>query len=350
MSVLSPVIAIVMTLILGAVLFTALGVNPAQALYVYFVEPVTQLWSLEELVVKAAPLALIAIGLALCYRANVWNIGAEGQFTAGAIFGSAIPILLPDWDSWMVLPLMLILGVIGGMLYAAIPAILKNRFGANEILTSLMLSYIALLVLDWLVRGPWRDPGSFNFPQSVTFSDAATLPLLVSDGRLHVGVLFAVLAALIAAIRLSFSVQGFAIEVAGNAPRAARFSGFSQKRITLSVFLISGGLAGLAGICEVSGVLNQLRPEISPGYGFAAIIVAFLGRLNPLAILLAALLLALSYIGGEGAQAELAVSSTVTRLFQGFLLLMILGCDTLIAYKIRLVTSRSHASGEAARG
>lgn len=347
MAILSPVIAITLTVIFGAILFASLGVNPLEALYVYFIEPLTAGWSLEELIIKAAPLAIIAIGLAVCYRANVWNIGAEGQFTVGAIFGASIPILYPEWESPLVLPLMLVLGMIGGMAYGAIPAVLKNRFGASEILTSLMLTYVALLVLDWLVRGPWRDPGSFNFPESRLFNASATLPLLTDGGRLHLGVLFALLAAAIVAFRLGFSVQGFAIKVAGEAPRAARFSGFSRNSITLLVFVVSGALAGLAGISEVSGTIGQLRPEISPGYGFTAIIVAFLGRLNPLGIILSALLLALTYLGGEAAQVSLGLEDTVTRVFQGFLLFMILACDTAITYQVRLTSGRQAPAASA---
>ncbi len=351
MALLSPAIATLLTLAIGAILFALLGVDPVRGLYVYFVAPLTEWWSLEELVIKAAPLALIAVGLALCFRANVWNIGAEGQFTAGAIFGAALPILLPEWEGPLVLPLMLVCGMVGGALYGAVPAILKNRFGASEILTSLMLSYVALLLLDWLVRGPWRDPGSFNFPESALFGPAATMPLVTESGRLHWGVLFAPLVALIVYLRLGSSVSGFAIKVAGEAPRAARFAGFRRSAVTLSVFLVSGALAGLAGILEVAGTIGQLRPTISPGYGFAAIIVAFLGRLNPLGILAAALLLALTYLGGEGAQVTLGLSANVTRLFQGLLLVVLLACDTLIAYRIRLEWRPAKAvAGETAHG
>jgi general nucleoside transport system permease protein len=346
MALLSPVIAITLTLVLGAGMFAALGVDPLRALYVYFVEPLTQSWSLVELLVKASPLILIGVGLAVCFRANVWNIGAEGQFTAGAIFAAALPILLPGWQSPAVLPLMILSGVLGGALYALVPAVLKVRFGTSEILTSLMLTYVALLVLDWLVRGPWRDPGSFNFPESRLFHDAATLPLLAEGARLHIGVLFGLAAALIAAWRLGFAVDGFAVRVSGEAPRAARFSGFDRGRITLAVFLLSGALAGLAGMLEVAGPIGQLRPQISPGYGFTAIIVAFLGRLNPLGVVVAALFLALTYLGGEAAQVTLGLSDKVTRVFQGVLLLMILATDTLIDYRIRV---RPVPVGEAAR-
>ncbi|MBC2859415.1 ABC transporter permease [Stappia sp. 28M-7] len=335
MALLSPVIALALTLVSGAILFAALGENPAEALYVFFIEPLTASWSLQELVVKATPLILIGVGLAVCYLSNTWNIGGEGQFTAGALAGSVLPILFPDFQTPLTLPLMLLMGIAGGMAWAAIPAFLKVRFGTNEILTSLMLVYIAQLLLDWLVRGPWRDPDGYNFPESRLFSDAASLPAL-ADGRMHVGAIFALIAVAALAVVLMKSLKGFEIRVLGQAPRAGRFAGFSQNRMVWFAFLLSGGLAGLAGISEVSGSINQLTPVISPGYGFTAIIVAFLGRLNPVGILFSGLLLALSYLGGEAAQVALGISDKTTRVFQGMLLFYVLACDTLILYRIRL--------------
>lgn len=335
MALLSPVIALALTLVSGAILFAALGQNPARALYVFFIDPLTASWSLQELVVKATPLILIGVGLAVCYLSNTWNIGGEGQFTAGALAGSILPILFSGFESPLTLPLMLLMGVAGGMAWAAIPAFLKVRFGTNEILTSLMLVYIAQLLLDWLVRGPWRDPAGFNFPESRMFTAAATLPAL-ADGRMHVGAIFALIAVAALAVVLMKTRKGFEIRVLGQAPRAGRFAGFSQNRMVWFAFLLAGGLAGLAGISEVSGSINQLTPVISPGYGFTAIIVAFLGRLNPIGILFSGLLLALSYLGGEAAQVALGISDKTTRVFQGMLLFYVLACDTLILYRIRL--------------
>ncbi len=335
MSVLSPVIAIGLTIVSGAILFAALGFDPAHALYIYFIGPLTELWSLEELVVKATPLVLIAVGLAVCYLANTWNIGAEGQFTMGAVVGSIIPIVFHEWESALTLPLMLVFGAAGGMAWAAIPAFFKTRFGANEILTSLMLVYVAQLFLDWLVRGPWRDPGGFNFPESQVFSDAAVMPVL--GGRLHIGAIFAVIAVVVLTVLVGRTLKGFEIRVIGAAPRAGAFAGFSRNRTIVTAFLLSGALAGLAGISEVAGPIGQLIPTISPGYGFTAIIVAFLGRLNPIGILLAGLLLALSYLGGESAQITLGISDKITRVFQGMLLFFVLACDTLIIYRLKLV-------------
>jgi ABC-type uncharacterized transport system permease subunit len=340
MAVLSPLIAIALTVVSGFVIFTAIGVNPFQALYIYFVEPLSAFWSIQDLVIKAAPIILVAVGLSLCFLANTWNIGAEGQIAVGAIAGSILPILVPEWHGPLVLPLMLLMGILGGMAYAAIPALLKNRFGANEILTSLMLVYVAQLMLDWLARGPWRNPAGHNFPDSRPFDAGQMLPVIFGD-NVRLNVIFVLIVVFAAWFLLRRTITGFQISVLGQAPRAGAFAGFSQSRMVLLTFLISGGLAGLAGICEVAGPIGMLRTSVSPGYGFTAIIVAFLGRLNPIGILFAGLLLALSYLGGEGAQIALGLSDQTTRVFQGMLLFYVLACDTLILYRIRFVRSQT---------
>jgi ABC-type uncharacterized transport system permease subunit len=336
-SALSPFIALAITTVLGAIMFAILGKAPHLALYSYFIEPLTEVWSVHELLVKAAPLILIAVGLCVCFLSNNWNIGAEGQFIMGAIFGSVLPVMFPDFRGPLVLPLMLIMGIIGGMAYASIPALLKARLNTNEILSSLMLVYVAQLFLDWLVRGPWRNPEGFNFPESRSFHADAVLPeILSASGRAHYGFVFALIAAVVMWFMLNRTLKGFEIRVMGQSPRAGRFAGFSVARTVLVTFLIAGGLAGLAGISEVSGAIGQVRPVISPGYGFTAIIVAFLGRLNPLGIVAAGLVLALSYLGGEAAQISLGVSNKVANVFQGILLFSVLACDTLIHYRVRL--------------
>lgn len=342
MALLSPLIAIALTLITGGIIFALKGLNPFAALYVYFVEPLTTSWSIEQLFIKATPLALIGAGLGVSYLANVWNIGAEGQLTAGAILGSAIPVFFPEMQTLLTLLLMLGLGVIGGMAFAAIPAFLKNRFSANEILTSLMLVYVVQLILDWLVRGPWRDPKGYNFPKTISFSGWQTLPsfevLPPSMGPLYVnlGAVLAVLVVVALAFMMGRTLKGFELRVQGVAPRAGRFAGFSREKTVWFCFLLSGGLAGLAGICEVMSTVGQLQPGISPGYGFTAIIVAFLGRLNPVGALVAAFALAISYLGGESAQVALGISDKTARVFQGILLFYILACDSLILYRLRI--------------
>jgi simple sugar transport system permease protein len=335
MAYLSPLIAVGLTLLTGLIVFAIIGVPPLKGLYIYFVEPLTSAWSLEKLALKAAPLIMIAAGLSVAYRANVWNIGAEGQLTIGAICGSAIPVLWNSWQSPFTLVAMLLLGAIGGAVWGLIPAFLKVKTGANEILTSLMLVYVAQFLLDWLVRGPWRDPHGYNFPKSVSFEGWQMLPTFGTTD-IHFGVLLSVLSAIILWVLMSFTLKGFEIRVLGTAPRAGSFAGFSPKKMVYFAFLVSGGLAGLAGICELAGPVNELQPTISPGYGFTAIIVAFLGRLNPIGVIVAGVALAVSYLGGEEAHTAFAISDKAARVFQGLLLFYILACDTLILYRIRI--------------
>jgi simple sugar transport system permease protein len=337
-SALSPFIALALTLIAGAIMFSLLGKNPLDALYYYFIDPLRETWSLHELAIKATPLIMIAVGLSVCYQSNNWNIGAEGQLIMGAIAGSLIPIVLPGFQNALTLPLMLVFGMLGGALYAGVPALLKTRFNTNEILTSLMLVYIAQLFVDWLARGVLRDPQGNNFPGSVRFPPAARVPEIdPSAGGAHWGFVLALIIAVAVWFMLSRTMKGFEVRVLGGSPRAGRFAGFSSSRMVFFAFLLSGALAGLAGIIEVAGPTGQLREVVSPGYGFTAIIVAFLGRLNPLGIIAAGLILALTYLGGEAAQISLGLSDKAARVFQGMLLFFVLGCDTLIHYRIRFV-------------
>ena len=332
---LSPLLAFGITLVAGVIMFWMMGINPADALYAYFVEPLTSVYGWAELGVKATPLILIAVALSIGFRAGVWNIGAEGQLTIGAVCGGGVALWLYAVDSIFVLPLMLLCGILGGMAWAAIPAFLKTRFNANEILTSLMLTYVATLILSLLVHGPWRDPDGFNFPESRIFSDSATLPIIMENTRLHLGWLLALAVVAAAWVLLARTIIGFQVKVIGQAPAAGRYAGFSINRMIWFCLLTAGGAAGLAGIIEVSGPIGQLLPAISPGYGFTAIIVAFVGRLHPLGVLFAGLLLALSYLGGETAQITLNLPLAVTGVFQGMLLFFLLACDVLIHYRIR---------------
>jgi general nucleoside transport system permease protein len=334
MAFLSPLLAIALTLLLGGIIFWFRDIAPLHGLYVYFVEPLTDDWAREKLIVKATPLVLMGVGLAVCYIANVWNIGAEGQFVMGALFAGVVPVLLPSWQSFDVMVVMILLGVLGGVLWAIVPGALRVRYKANEILTSLMLVYVARLFFDYMVRGPLRDPLGMNFPKTVKFAGWQALPRW---GDIHLGAAFAIIAVVVFAFVMWRMLKGFELQVMGAAPRAARFAGFSQNRIILFCFAISGGLAGLAGACDVMGVSRQLQTPYEPNYGFVAIIVAFLGRLNPVGALVAGLVLALSFIGGEAAQSTLHVSDKIARVFQGILLFFILACDTLILYRIRLV-------------
>lgn len=335
----APVVALVLTLLSGLVLFSLLGVPVTEAFYAFFIEPVSTLYGLSELGVKAAPLIMIGVALSVCFRAGVWNIGAEGQFILGAICGAAVGLALSEVNAFWVLPLMMLAGMGGGMLWASIPALLRTRFNTNEILTSLMLTYVASLLLSFMVVGPLRDPFGFNFPQSALLHEAATLPVIWPLTRLHLGFVVALGLVVPVWLMMSRSMLGFSLLVTGSAPRAGAFAGFSVNRSVWFALLFSGGVAGLAGLFEVAGPIGQLLPEISPGYGFTAIIVAFVGRLHPLGVLFAGLLLALSYLGGESAQISLNLPVAVTGVFQGLLLFFLLAADVLIHYSFKPQTA-----------
>ena len=332
----SPVIAVVLTILTSMVMFALLGVDPVKAIVTFFIEPISSLDGVAELCVKATPLILIGVGLSLGFQANVWNIGAEGQLVIGALAGGGLGLAFFDQSSVFLVPAMLVCGVLGGMAWAAIPAWLKTRFNTNEILTSLMLTYVGLLVLSYLVHGPWKDPEGQNFPESRLFHDSALLPILIDETRLNVGFLLALLVVVAGWVLISRHIIGFQIKVIGMAPRAASFAGFKEKRLIWLTLLISGGCAGLAGVIELSGAIGQIVPTISPGYGFTAIIVAFLGRLHPVGVMFAGLLMALTYLGGDSAQITMNLPNAVTGVFQGMLLFYLLASDVLIKYRLRI--------------
>lgn len=336
---LTPLLAALATLLVGFVVFEAFGKDPVPALHAFFIQPLATRYGVGELLLKAGPLMLIATGLAIGYRANVWNIGAEGQLTLGAIAGGGLALAAGDAGvpAALLLPAMIVAGALCGMVWAAIAAWLRTRYGANEILTSLMLVYVANFLLSWLVHGPWRDPEGYNFPQSKLFADAALLPNLLAGTRLNAGFLIALAAVAIAWVFVRRSVWGFEMRVAGLAPAAAAYAGISSKRNVWLGMLAGGACAGIAGVNEAAGPIGQLLPSMSPGYGFAAIIVAFVGRLHPLGIAFASLLMSLLYLGGESAQVNLALPSAVTGLFQGTLLFFLLAADVLVNYRLRVM-------------
>jgi general nucleoside transport system permease protein len=339
MSLASPLLALALTVVIGVVLFVLLGKDPLRGLQVFFVEPVKSLYALSELSIKATPLILIALGLAVCFRSNVWNIGAEGQFVVGALAAGWVAMQAGPELAWMgrgiVLPILLA-GVLGGMAWAAIVALLRDRFNANEILVSLMLVYVAEMLLSWLVYGPWKDPKGYNFPQTITFDAVTKIPRLVPNLRAHIGVLIALAAVAALWVFLFRTYRGFALQVGGLAPQAARYAGFSSRNALWTALLLSGGMAGLAGGLEAAGPLGQLTPYVPAGYGFAAIIVAYVGRLHPVGIVFSAILMSMFYIGGELAQSRLGLPKSLTGVFQGLLLFTLLACDTLIHYRVRL--------------
>ena len=311
----SPVLALVLTVLLGVALFMALGKDPLRGLQMFFWEPVKTGYALGELMVKATPLLIIALGLSVCFRSNVWNIGAEGQFVIGAVCAGGVALMADkETGRWMVLAVLLA-GVLGGMLWAGITALLRDRFNASEILVSLMLVYVADMVLSYLVYGPWKDPAGFNFPQSKTFEAVTQIPRLMSGSRVSVGLLRAL--------------------VGAGLLWGARYAGFSSRKALWVALLTSGGAAGLAGALEVAGPIGQLTPYVPAGYGFAAIIVAFVGRLHPAGMVFSAVLMSMFYIGGELAQSRLGLPKSITGVFQGLLLFSLLACDTLVAYRLR---------------
>ena len=338
MTYLSPVIALLSTVLLGVCLFLALGKDPARCLEMFFVAPVKDARALGELSIKATPLLLIGLGLSLCFRSSVWNIGAEGQFILGTVFASGVAIRATEQSSPLMVVPVLLAGMAGGMLWGAVTATLRDRFNANEILVSLMLVYVAEQVLGYLVYGPWKDPNGYNFPQTVSFLDAVRVPRFAPTSRANVGTALALFAVGVFWVVLYRTHAGYRLLVSGMAPAAARYAGFSSRSALWTAFLVSGGMAGLAGALEVAGPVGQLTTHVPLGYGFAAIIVAFVGRLNPIGVLFSAVLMSMFYIGGELSQARLGLPRSVTGVFQGLLLFALLTCDTFINYRLRWVS------------
>lgn len=337
----TPVLAVLITMILGGLLFAAMGKDPVMAIRTIFWDPLFSeqfaAYSRPQLLVKAAPLILIAIGLSLGFKAGIWNIGAEGQYIIGALTGASVGLALYPMDAWFIFPLMVIAGALGGLLWAFIPAILKTRFNTNEILVSLMLVYIAdqLLAsasLSWL-----RNPEGNGFPGSRNMSkiDSMANPELIAGTGAHWGVVAAFAAVVAAYVLINKHMLGFQIRLAGESPRAARFSGVNDRALIIFCLCTAGALSGLAGLFEVTGPAGQIGIDFGSGYGFTAIIVAFLGRLHPVGILLAGLLLALTFIGGELAQFMLGLPSASIQVFQGMLLMTLLAMDIFVNYQVK---------------
>ena len=335
----SPLLALLCTVVIGVILFAMLGKDPLRGLQVFFWEPIRNGYAVGELVVKATPLLLIALGLAVCFRSNVWNIGAEGQYILGAIAASGVALLADKTTGGWIVAALLLAGVLGGMAWAGLTALLRDKFNANEILVSLMLVYVAVQVLGYLVFGPWKDPHGYNFPQTKSFEAVTRIPRLFDGSRVSIGVLFALVGVGGVWVFLFRTRAGFALQVGGLAPAASRYAGFSSRRALWIALLVSGGMAGLAGALEVAGPIGQLTPYVPAGYGFAAIIVAYVGRLHPVGMVFSALLMSMFYIGGELAQSRLGLPKSLTGVFQGLLLFTLLGCDTLVNYRLRWIHS-----------
>ncbi|ABV94695.1 putative ABC type branched chain amino acid transport system [Dinoroseobacter shibae DFL 12 = DSM 16493] len=339
---LTPVVAVVLTMIAGGILFAALGKDPFEALRTIFWDPLFSeqfaAFSRPQLLIKAGPLILIAIGLSLGFRAGIWNIGAEGQYIMGALCGAGLGLAFYPTQSALIFPAMVVAGALGGWAWAMIPAVLKIRFGTNEILVSLMLVYVAEALLASAALGILRSPEGGGFPGSRNLSqiDAMANPELIAGTGMHWGVVTGFAAVIAAYVLLNRHILGYQIKLTGQAPRAARFAGVNPSMLVALCLGVSGALAGLAGLFEVTGPAGQISIDFNSGYGFTAIIVAFLGRLHPVGILLAGLLMALTYIGGELAQFMLGIPAAAIQAFQGMLLFFLLGVDVLSNYRIRI--------------
>ncbi|WP_417599363.1 ABC transporter permease [Pararhodobacter oceanensis] len=339
----TPVVAVLLTMVAGGILFWVLGKNPFEAIKLIFWDPLFSeqfaAYSRPQLLIKAGPLILIAVGLAIGFRAGIWNIGAEGQYIIGALCAAQMALWFYPAELWIVFPLMILAGAFGGWLWAMIPAVLKTRFNTNEILVSLLLVYVAEKILAAAATGFMRNPEGSGFPGSRNIFNygAASNQELIANSGLHWGVVAAFIAVIFAYVLLHRHLLGFHVQLAGQAPRAAKFAGVAPARLVLLCLGISGLMAGLAGMFEVAGPARLITIDFNSGYGFTAIIVAFLGRLHPIGIVLAGLLLALTYIGGELAQFMLNLPSAAIQVFQGMLLFFLLALDVLSNYRLRLM-------------
>ncbi|WOI56437.1 ABC transporter permease [Palleronia sp. LCG004] len=334
MACLAPVLALGATAIVSWALFAALGVPAGHALWTLAASPFTNWYDFSEVLLKMGPLLLIAQGLAIGFRARVFNIGAEGQLILGAIFASILPVMAPGATSPVLWVAMMAMGMAGGALWAGIAAFWRTRLNANEILVTLMLSLVAVQLLNWLLLGPWKDPAGFNFPQTVMFPFEALLPALLPGTRVNISLLFALVASGAAYVLMQKSLAGYRLIVTGTAPRAAGYAGFSAARGVWISLLVSGAAAGLAGAAEVAGPLGQLQRSVSQGYGFAAIIVAYLGGLHPLGILVSSFVMSAIYIGGDNATVFADLPQAAVRVVQGLLLIFYLIAVTLVRYRI----------------
>ncbi|SHG88759.1 nucleoside ABC transporter membrane protein [Cognatiyoonia sediminum] len=337
----TPLLAVALTMVFGGILFAALGKNPIGVIRTIFLDPLFSEFSWfyrPQLLIKGAPLVLIAIGLSFGFRAGIWNIGAEGQYIVGAICGAAAGLALYPAETRLIFPLMVLAGALGGWAWAMIPGVLRVKFGTNEILVSLMLVYVAEQLLASMALGLLRNPDGLGFPGSrnlAQWSSSANNELIAGSG-MHWGVVAAFIAVIFAYVALSRHIFGFQVKLSGQSPRAATFAGINPGRLILICMGLSGALAGLAGLFEVTGPSGQISIDFNVGYGFTAIIVAFLGRLHPIGILLAGGLMALTYIGGEIAQSNLGLPAAAIQMLQGMLLFFLLAVDVLTNYRIRI--------------
>ncbi|WP_410513994.1 ABC transporter permease [Paenibacillus sp. BR2-3] len=329
----TPFLSVLLALVFCAIFIAANGMNPITVYEKMFRGAFGTSYGFTETLVKAIPLLLCGLGIAVAYRISVWNIGAEGQLTVGAMAATAVTIYFPDLSSFWSILLMLLFGIAAGAVWGLMTAVPRTHFGVNELITSLMLNYVALLALDYVVFGPWKDPKGFNFPGSPMFTAAQSLPVLGST-RLHIGLIFGLVAVIIYYLMIRFTRWGYELKLIGANPIAARYAGIHIKRHIIIVMLISGGLAGLAGMAEVSGVTHKLMQGISPGYGYTAIIVAWLAKLNPLGLIITSILFGGLIVGGFSVQ-TIGLPSSISEMLQGSILFFLIAGDMIHRFRIR---------------
>jgi simple sugar transport system permease protein len=339
MVVVTPILSVIATMLVGVLVFDALGIDGIRAVTDIFISPILLSYKWQDVATKAAPLIIIALGLSIGNRANVWNIGAEGQYIIGALFAAGIGLAAGTAGGPLIVFLMVVAGMAGGAGWAAVPAVLKTRLNVNEILSSLMLTYVALQVLSFLVGGPWKDPNGRNFPATAPLQPDQTLPILFPGTTIHLGVAIAIVLPFVFWLVMSRSVFGFQIRVVGSAPNAARHGGFDANQTVWASMLIGGAMAGLAGALEFTGSLKAVNLGFPSGYGFTAIIVAFLGRLHPVGVLIAGVVLAITFVGGQVAQTTVKIPNATAGIFQAMMLFFILASDILVRYRVRFVSS-----------
>jgi len=339
MLIVTPIASVLLTMAIGIVVFDLLGIDGWRAVIDIFVSPILLSYKWQDVATKAAPLIIIALGLSIGNRANVWNIGAEGQYIVGALCAAGIAIAAGTAGGPLIVLIMMLAGMAGGTAWASVPAGLRTRFGVNEILSSLMLTYVAVQLLGFLVGGPWRDPNGRNFPATAPLQPEQTLPILIPGTTVHLGIAVALVLPFIFWAVMARSVFGFQIRVVGSAPHAARHGGFDEKQTIWVSMLIGGAMAGLAGALEFAGALKAINLGFPSGYGFTAIIVAFLGRLHPIGVLIAGIVLAVTFVGGQVAQTTVKIPNATAGIFQALMLFFILASDVLVRNRIRLVRS-----------
>lgn len=348
MQVVTPIASVLLTMLVGVVVFDLLGIDGQRAVIDIFLTPLLASYKWQDVAVKAAPLIIIALGLSIGNRANVWNIGAEGQYIIGALCAAGVGIAAGTAGGPVIIVTMILAGIVGGSAWASVPAGLKTRFGVNEILSSLMLTYVAVQVLSYLVGGPWKDPNGRNFPATAPLQPDQLLPILFPGTTIHLGVAIAVVLPFLFWLLMSRSVFGYQIRVVGSAPSAARHGGFDGNQTVWLAMMIGGGMAGLAGALEFTGTLKTINLGFPSGYGFTAIIVSFLGRLHPIGCLIAGIVLAVTYVGGQVAQTTVHIPNATAGIFQAMMLFFILASDIFVRYRVRFVPSVKAAPQPAA--